>query len=42
MRAVLETGANLGLVEGEKIQKRENRLDLNNKTISLAAEFVRH
>ena len=33
MRAIFETGADLGLVEGEKMQER------NKKPIFLAAEF---
>ena len=40
MRAVFETRADLGLVEGEKAQGRENCLDLNKKPIFLAAEFA--
>ena len=38
MRAVFETGADLGLVEGKKGVK--NRLDLNKKPIFLAADFA--
>ena len=37
MRAVFETGADLGHVEGEKVK---NRLDLNKKPIILAADFA--
>ena len=41
MRAVFETGAELGLVEGEKMQEGvKNRLDLNKKPIFLAADFA--
>ena len=39
MRTVFETGADLGIVEGEKVQGREIRLDLNKKPIFLAADF---
>ena len=40
MRAVFETGADLGLVEREKMQGVKNRLDLNKKPIFLAADFA--
>ena len=40
MRAVFETGADLGLVEGEKMQGMKNRLDLIKKPIFLAADFA--
>ena len=40
MRAVFETGADLGLVEGEKMQGGEKSLDLNKKPIYLAVDFA--
>ena len=41
MRAVFETGADLGLVERVRRCKGvKNRLDLNKKPIFLAADFV--
>ena len=41
MRAVFETGVDLDLVEGEKVQGCEkNRLDLNKKPIFLAVDFA--
>ena len=40
MRAVFETGADLGLVEGEKVQGYENSLGPDTKSIFLAADFA--
>ena len=41
MRAVFETGADLGLVESERRCKGvKNRLDLNKKPIFLPADFA--
>ena len=40
MRAVFETGADLGLEEGEKVQGCEKSLGLNKKPIFLAADFA--
>ena len=40
MRAVFETGADLGFVGGEKMQGCEKCLDLNKKPIFLAADFA--
>ena len=40
MRAVFVTGADSDLVAGEKVQGRENHLDLNKKPIFLAVDFA--
>ena len=40
MRAVFETGADLGLVDCERCKGVKNRLDLNKKPIFLAADFA--
>ena len=41
MRAVFETGADLGLIEGENMRGVKNRLDLNKKSIFLVADFAK-
>ena len=40
MSAVFETGADLGLVEGEKMMGVKNRLGLNKKPIFLVADLA--
>ena len=40
MGAVFETGADLGLIEDEKLQSREESLGLNTKPIFLATDFA--